>query len=180
MKKHLMLSALILLLSACGWHLRGTNQADLNVDSVYITADRGLSDFVIELKRALAVNQVSTPDLASNADYSIALSNEKKTRRAVSVGNDALVTEYELSLSIDYLITSKQGDLLVPVTKAEVIRSYEFDRNAMVAKSEEENLIKAEMQNTLIQQILRQLRFVSQAEKSSSLTPGEENGQATP
>lgn len=190
MKKHLSLSSsillplilmpLILLQSACGWHLRGTQQTDLNIDSVYLIADNSFSSTFIEMKRALEINQIKTPELASNADYSIALNNERQSRRAVSVGNDALVTEYELTLSLDYRIANKNGDILVPTSTAEVVRSYEFDRNAMVAKSEEEELILSEMQSTLIQQILRQLRFVSQADTTSTVNSGDINGQTAP
>ena len=180
MKKQLLLSALLLLLSACGWHLRGANQVDLDINSVYIRAENVTSNMASDLKRALTVNRIAVTDSSTGADYAIFLSHERNSRRAVSVGNDALVTEYELTLSIDYRIEDSGGKIVAPKRKAEVIRSYEFDRNAMVAKAQEESLILSEMQNAIIQQILRQLRFVSQSRSTAPTQTDSSNGQTAP
>ncbi|WP_439134366.1 LPS-assembly lipoprotein LptE [Pseudomaricurvus sp.] len=179
------------LLSACGWHLRGSMSMPLDLESVFVTADDSHGSLITDLKRTLVSNNVTTTDNSAEAQYSIILSNEEQDRRTVSVGNDALAAEYELNMSVDYRITNQAGEE-VANNNASTYRSYTFNRDAVVAKSEEERLIKQEMRNNLVQQILRRLRFVSQEQaqstnpseavepSSSAINNSETNGQTAP
>ena len=179
MRNALIVTCLSLLICACGWHLRGASSKDIDVDSVYVGADDAFGTLAEELNRALTASNIKAAESPQAASYSIYLSNEDKDRRAASVGNDALVTEYELTQSVDYRI-ERAGEILVPTTRAEVSRTYEFDRNAMVAKGEEEVLIQREMQSTLIQQILRRLRFLVRATEQPSTDEPASSGDAKP
>lgn len=155
------------LLSACGWQLRGAMNMPLDIDNVYVAAQDTHGTLVHTLTRALESNNVAVSDTASDSQYRILLSNEKQDRRTVSVGTDALASEYELSMSVDYVIQNRVGENLTEQTTASAFRAYDFDRNAVVAKNEEERLILNEMRSNLVQQILRRLRFVSQAPESA-------------
>lgn len=182
------------LLSACGWHLRGSMSMPLDLDTVFVTAEDSHGALITDLKRTLASNNVTTTGQSADAQYSIMLSNEKNDRRTVSVGNDALAAEYELNMSVDYHITNQAGEE-VASNNATTYRSYTFNQDAVVAKAEEERLIQQEMRNNLVQQILRRLRFISQ-EQAESTNPAdaetsapatdtdvdnsEANGQAAP
>ncbi len=178
MKQLIAASCLLLgacLVSACGWHLRGSIGADLAIDSVYVKADNQHGELASELRRALAANKVSVSQDAGSAQYQISLSKERRDRRVVSVGNEALASEYELTLSVNYLLTDRAGMVLAPTSEALALRSYNFDRNAVVAIAEEEKLIERELRANLIQQIIRRLQFVSQAAAAVG-----EDGQAAP
>ena len=179
MRNALIASCLSLLLSACGWHLRGSSVNDIDIDSVYVDADNVYGDIVSEMNRALTSSRITPAASPGAADYSIYLSDEDEDRRSASVGNDALVTEYELTLSTNYRI-ERGGRILVPTTRAEVSRTYEFDRNAMVAKAEEEQLILDEMKSALVQQILRRLRFLVRSVDSDTADQPAADGDAEP
>ncbi len=163
------------LVSACGWHLRGSSSVPLNIDSVFVTAEDSYGSLISTVKQSLASNQVAAAQSSAEAQYTIILSNEENDRRTVSVGNGALAAEYELTMSIDYVIQDSSGKALIEKSTATSIRAYDYDRNAVVAKNEEENLIKAEMRNNVAQQILRRLRFVSleQNKKAAQPAPAE-------
>lgn len=172
------------LLSACGWHLRGSMSMPMDLESVYVTAEDSHGALITDLKRTLVSNHVATTDNSAEAQYSIALGNEERERRTVSVGNDALAAEYELNMSVDYQITNQAGEVIAS-NNATTYRSYTFDRDAVVAKAEEERLIEQEMRNNLVQQILRRLRFVTQEQSTSGPSTDapadtETNGQTAP
>ncbi len=171
------------LLSACGWHLRGSMDIGLDLDNVYVSAEDTHGSLVNLLKRTLIANNVTVVPQPEQADYRIFLSNEEQNRRTVSVGNEALAAEYELILEVDYRIENQAGEPLVPQATATGIRSYTFDPNAVAAKAEEERLILDELRYNLVEQILRRLRFVSQqtAETDSSATETvDTDAQAAP
>ncbi len=172
-KRLLLLSGMALVLSACGWHLRGTTNTDLDLNSVFISAENTHGDLATELKRYLKSSNVEATDSSTGADYHLYLSNERQERRTASVSTDALVSEYELSSSVDFRVVNKSGEEVIPLTIAQAIRSYEFDRNAVVAKAEEEKLVQREMRNNLIQQILRRLRFINSPSKTDPSANGK-------
>jgi len=78
-----------------------------------------------------------------------------------SLSIDALANEYELTMKAVYNIRSATGENILPKALATVTRTFEHDPNDALSKSEEERLLKREMQADLIRQIIRQLRFIS-------------------
>ncbi len=167
------------LLTACGWHLRGSTSVPLVIDSVFVSAEDSHGALVTDLKRTLEASDVALASSTSEGQYRIYLSRESTQRRTASVGGDALAAEYELTMSVDYRIENAAGEAISPVSTAKSFRSYDFDRNAVVAKAEEERLIQQEMRSDLVQQILRRLRFISQQPASEPAAPAAENdGQA--
>ncbi len=174
MKKLIIAFIAATMVSACGWHLRGHSSTPLDINSVYITAEDSYGPLVSSLKQSLASVQVADAEKSSDAQYTITLSNEQLDRRTVSVGNDALAAEYELTLSVDYAIQDREGNILSKKSTASSLRAYDFDRNAVVAKNEEERLIISEMRNNVVQQILRRLRFISQAQAKQPAATAEQ------
>lgn len=175
------------LVSACGWHLRGSSNVSLNIESVFVTAEDSYGSLVSTVKQSLTSNQVAAAQSSSEAQYTIVLSNEKHDRRTASVGNNAFAAEYELTISVDYVIQDSSGQALTEKSTATSVRTYDYDRNAVVAKNEEENLIKNEMRNNVAQQILRRLRFVSLEQNKQATQPApaetvesESDGQTAP
>lgn len=158
MHKALIVSALVMLLGACGWHLRGSGEYSLDGAAVMLSADDRYGELARAMQRALGESDASRS--GREADFYLQLGREQRSRRAASVGNDALVAEYELTLAVDYRVAAAE-QVILPTSRALVTRTYEFDRNAIVAKSEEEELIVEEMRRELVAQILRRLTFVT-------------------
>lgn len=170
MKSFLLAGLIALLFSGCGWHLRGSGESQLSIDSLYLSSSDSYSAFNQQFRRALAAQGITLSDSPGDAEYTLSLGQEKRDRRTISVANDALASEYELTYGIRYRL-EKDGEVLLPSTVAEVSRTYEFDRNAIVAKSEEQELIYREMQADVIQQILRRLRFATESKAVGDTQP---------
>lgn len=175
MKNLLITCALCVMVSACGWHLRGSLSTQLDIESAYVQAQDTYGALATDLKRALTSNKVMLATTSSAAEYVIYLDHEQRDRRTVAVGNAALASEYELTLSARYKITAQDGRVIVDDT-ASAIRSYSVNANAIAANDEEEAIIAKELRNNLVQQILRRLQFATKASPSSS----QANGQTAP
>lgn len=163
------------LITGCGWQLRGQTALPEGTESIFISASDNHGQLMSEFTQLLNANQVVSAKSTQDAQYSIYIERERDDKRTVSVGNNTLAAEYELTMKVDYRIESSSGAILVPKATAEVARSYEYDRNDVIAKDEEERLIKAEMRRNLVQQILRRLRFTSQNASSVAETPSTDS-----
>ncbi|MEX1032102.1 MAG: LPS assembly lipoprotein LptE [Cellvibrionaceae bacterium] len=150
----------LVLISACGWHLRGTLALPEGLDTVYLNDQAGAEVLSRTMEELLTANQVKVATGHSNAQLVINILDYREDRRVVSIGGNTLVTEYELIARAIYSLEDGQGNVLLPSAEASVIRSYEFDENNVLGKAEEERLIQQEMRRELAQQIIRRLRFM--------------------
>lgn len=173
MKKLITLLLTVTLVSACGWHLRGSLNLPSDLKAIHISNQSGNSITQSELERLLAHNGIDRADSPAQAQYTIRLSNEREERRTISVDNSGLASEYELINEVDYTISDAQGALLAPLSTARVIRSFNFDRNDVIANNDEENLIRKEMRTQIAAQIINRLRFVTKPAAPA-------NGQTAP
>lgn len=172
MKKLLTLLLSTTLVTACGWHLRGSLLLPADLKSLYITAKDSHGNLVSDIKKLVQGYDINLANKRSDAQYSLIILQERDERRTISVGNDALASEYEITLAADYRIESNDK-IVVPIATATVSRSYDHDPDDVLSKSEEELLLRNEMRLDLIQQIIRRLSFATtnQTAPAAEATP---------
>lgn len=166
MKKILILLVMSTLVSACGWHLRGI-QSIGNIESLYLSAEDRHGSLAKEFQRFAEANEIALLDNPQDAQYRLMILRESDEKRTISVGNDALASEYEITLATDFRI-ERGEEVLIPNARASVSRSYNHDPNDILSSNEEEQLLRREMRVQLIQQILRRLRFATEDETTNS------------
>ena len=146
-----------LLLTGCGFHLR-TWDLDSNVSSARVTAENR-NALEEPLKRNLRSSGVNLVE--EDAHITIALLDEQRSRRSISVTDQARAAEYETSLAIQYEIRARDGGSLMQPRWIRALRVYRIDRNNLVGSSEEQALLEREMISDLVQQLMRSLDAVT-------------------
>ncbi len=159
MKKLTSLLLTTLMLTACGWHLRGSMDLPDNLNSIYVSSANSYDTLTRNLTQAIVSTGTSLATSKNKADYTITLLDQRETRRAVSLGGNGLASEYELTLEVDYRL-DHGNKLLSALETARTSRSYDYDQNAVLGKSEEEKIIREELNSELTRQILRRLQFL--------------------
>ena len=175
MKKQFRTSAnlLIVLLmttvvASCGWHLRGSGQKVNNISSVHISGIDKKSDFYRTLSRSLEAGKVTIADSHSEAKYRIVLTNKRSDRRTATVSSSARVSEYQLTELIDVMVFAANGRQVLPRTTMRTERFFDYDENDVQSKSEESKLLKKEMTDDLVRQIIRRLNAISNRSSSAA------------
>jgi len=163
-------------LSGCGWHLRGTGQVN-NISSVHISAAERYSDFYDALTRALEANDVEVVKNATQAQYSIVLLEQKSKRRTASVSVSARVSEYQLTEEASIVILDAGGNTLLPRSTLTTERYFDFDENDVQSKDFEADLLKREMRDDLIRQIITRLNAVANR-PATAPAPAEQDAAA--
>lgn len=178
MKKliHIALAGLLtaVMVTGCGWHLRGSGQTLNNISSVYVSAPNRQSDFYRSLIRALKASKIEITPSATGAQYSIVALNEKSSRRTATVSAGARVSEYQLTEAIDILILDADGKQLGSRTTLSAERYFDFDENDVQSKREETELLQREMRNDLVRQIINRLNAISNRTSAPSDTLAED------
>jgi len=159
-----------LLLSACGWHLRGYQPLPEELKTLYLEVPNENSKLTRSLRRSLKSMGVTLVDSAAQAKVTLVIDDIQHKRRTVSTSGRGKAAEYELTSILTYSIHDANGERLLGPDTISVEKVYLFDPDRVVGAFEEEQLLREEMQRDLITQLIRRYRAAkpSQANDSDS------------
>ena len=150
--------ALILLftisLAGCGFQLRGA--AKLPFDTVYVAAAGG--GIALDLKRNIqAGTDAKVVDDAKQAQALLQFTREERQKVILSLTATGRVREFQLHYIVGFRVVDNKGDVYVPQSTIELTRDITFNDADVLAKESEEQLLYRDMQNDMVQQIMRRL-----------------------
>ena len=149
--KKLSILGLILVISACGFQLRGDIQA--NFDSISISG--GTSGFNKTLQRKFRQAGITITS-ASDAEKIVEIIKNSFTKTILTLTGTGAVSEYQLDYIVTYRFKSKDGSWNLPVT-IETSRTYTYDDSDILAKDEEEKRLVSGMEDQLIKTMTTQI-----------------------
>lgn len=160
MKRNMLVIGLAVLLSACGFQLRGTGSAEFALKEIDLQARNAYGDTVKQLRELL---QNSGVKVHNGAPYRLFLANEQETQRTASVTSSARSAEYELTTKLDYEIRGEKNLLLLQ-DNLEVQTVYVHDENNLIGSGQESAQLRQEMRRELIQQLSLRLQLLTPAQ----------------
>lgn len=145
----------VLLLTACGFHMRG--QSGMPFEKLYIeTADPGTL-FIVELRRSLEASKVKLVKTAEQADVVLDIVSEISEKQILSLGGDGRVNEFRLSHRVSLRAYDLKQQEWIPAEEIALRRDYSYDDARILAKEAEEILLFQSMRSDMVQQIMRRL-----------------------
>ena len=157
----LILSCVSVILSSCGFSLRGSDVLSSKLQVIQLDMEQPNSEFSRLLRRSLEVADVSIEAVAlTNSDSPVLLvSNERIVSRPITVNPRARAAQYEMRLSINIALGNAERYLISPETLM-VERIYFEDIANIAGTQEEVEIITAEMRRELVNQLMRRLEAV--------------------
>lgn len=155
----LLLISALLLLSGCGFHLRGNIDLPADLKTMHVQGASKYSDFGVELRRNLRSNGVEVVDSASAAKVVLKISNSVYNRRLLTAsGATGKVAEYELLYTLIVSLHDRKGTQLLAPQRLRQLRDYTFDRDSVLGKSNEEASLRKDMERDMARQVLNRLQ----------------------
>lgn len=147
-------------LAGCGFHLRGTLSGKLPYKTMYIALPE-TADVNIWLQRYIkAGGDTEIVDDAQSADAVFQQMTDSRQKTILSVNAQGRVREYRLQLTYRFRVNDSRGRTLVPPNEISLTRDITFDDSNILAKDLEEGLLWRDMNNDLVNQIMRRLSIV--------------------
>jgi LPS-assembly lipoprotein len=151
----LVILLLTVTLAACGFQLRGSYT--LPWDTLYIGFPENTPIYA-DIKRGIeASTQTRIVTDPKKAQASFIVLADLPTRTILSLNAAGQVREFQLTRSFVYKIQDTSGKELVPSNQIILQREMTFDDAHLLPKEAEEVMIQREMQQDLVQQLLRRL-----------------------
>mgnify|MGYP006223909811 FL=1 len=113
-----------------------------------------------ELRRALSTYGVHSGVTKAESKYVVVIVDFRQNTRIASINSSGRVAEYQLNEDVDFYITDAEDNQILSLSTASVERVYEFREKDILASSNEEQRIRAEMRSELVRQILNRLRVL--------------------
>lgn len=150
-----------LLLSACGYHLRGALELPANMKNVYV--EGGSSPLLEQFKQVMKSSSTQLASSRKDAGIVVKIANEQFNRRVLSLSARGKSNEFELEYRLDYEFADAKDAVLMPRQSVEVRREYYNDQQFVIAKDQEEAVIRNEMYQQAVQTIVNRARVVLEA-----------------
>ncbi len=155
----------VLVLSGCGFHLRGKIPLPPELSVVYIKSnDLRLAD---QLQVGLTGSGATITKSKDKATAVLTIYNVGLNRRIQSVGGLGRVREYSLRLTVTFDIRTKDGKEVLPRQDVSLTRDYSFTETQVVGKSVEEEIITKELRRDIVFEIIRRVRFKLKSKSNS-------------
>jgi LPS-assembly lipoprotein len=159
-KKSVML-LVILLLSACGYHLRGALNLPEGLKTVYLQG--GSAQLQGYLKRALKASSAQLASSPEQAGFIINIVQEDFSRRVLSLSSRGRSNELELYYRLEYELAKPGNVLLMARQPLEIRREYFNNQQDIIAKDNEEAVIRSEMYQQAVRTIITRAQIILEA-----------------
>lgn len=163
-RRRLLLGAAGLLglaLGGCGFRLRGPQRMEFATIHIGVSA---LSDFGAVLRRQIATTESTTVvEDPAQAEARLQILANERDREILSLTGRGKVREYQLTQRLRFQLLDKAGAAIIPPTELLARREYTFDDAQILGKAQEEALLYRDMQDDLVQQLMRRLAAAKRA-----------------
>jgi LPS-assembly lipoprotein len=143
-------------LSACGFHLQGHKPLPEVRRVAYVQAKDRQSDFVQDLRKELLSSGARLTTTSEEATAVVHVVNDDFTRRVLSVSASDQPAEYELTYTVRFSVSTADKELLA-VQEVSGVRDYTFDETILLAKENEEAILREALAHDLADVVMRRL-----------------------
>lgn len=149
------------MLSACGFKLRGTVLgSDLPFKSIYIAVPES-SPLGNELRRYIrGSGELEIKPTPEGAEAILDITSEIREKVILSLNSQGRVREYVLYYHVTIRVRDSNNAVLLEPTQITLKRNISYNESQVLAKEAEEAMLYRDMQSDLVQQILRRLAAI--------------------
>jgi LPS-assembly lipoprotein len=148
--------AALLACGACGFHLQGSQPLPAVLHVAYVQAKDRQSDFVQDLRKELLASGARLTTSSEDATAVVHVVNDDFTRRVLSVSASDQPAEYELTYTVRFSVSAADRELLA-VQEVSAVRDYTFNETILLAKENEEAILREALAHDLADVVMRRL-----------------------
>jgi LPS-assembly lipoprotein len=153
--------AAVVLLSACGFQLRGEAKLPADMQRVHVAVSDAFSPLKRDVEAALARSGANVESAPGEHIAEITLSALSLAPVVRSVGANASVNEFSMVYHVELGIRGSDGKTLLTPQVIEHSREYTFDQTQAIGSNAEQDEIKKSMERDMVDAIMRKIDAVA-------------------
>jgi LPS-assembly lipoprotein len=161
-----LLALVIVGLSACGFQLRGSYALPFDTLHIGIAETNELHAQIRRNVEAGSATRIVSA--AKEADASLSVLLDQPLKKILSLDASGRVREFQLERTFSFRVLDAKGGVLIAPSQIVVRRDITFSDAQVLSKEAEEALLWRDIQNDLVQQLLRRLATAKPAAATPS------------
>ena len=145
----------VLWLAACGFHLRGAYT--LPFQPLYIDLPRTAELRALLARSIAASSDVRLVDTQKDAQATFLVTGDTQVKNILSISSAGQAQSYQLVRNFSFRLIDVKGRNWLPPSHIVLTRDITFNNDLVLSKESEETLLWRDIQNDLVQQVLRRL-----------------------
>ena len=155
-QKKLIAILLLLVITSCGFHLRGMTEISFKTISL---EGKELS-LTKNLKKILNTNKVAIVSSTENPELRVELLSEESEKRILSLSGQGLVREFEIFYRVRYRIKTSDSEIWSQENIIETRKDFTYSDSNLIGKEEEERQLNEAMRNEAITNLFNQIQVI--------------------
>ena len=151
-----LLAGAVLLLPACGFQLRGLKPMPEVFKVTCVQSPDDQTDFVQDLRKSLLTSGSKLTATCTDATAVVDILTDKVVEKVLSVSARNLPREYELTHTVRFKVSAGAKELL-DAQEISGTRDYSFDETRLLAKENEEAILRQALASDLANIVMRRL-----------------------
>ncbi len=155
-QKKLIAILLLLVITSCGFHLRGMTEISFKTISL---EGKELS-LTKNLKKILNTNKVAIVSSTENPELRVELLSEESEKRILSLSGQGLVREFEIFYRVRYRIKTNDSEIWSQENIIETRKDFTYSDSNLIGKEEEERQLNEAMRIEAITSLFNQIQVI--------------------
>jgi LPS-assembly lipoprotein len=155
-QKKLIAILLLLVITSCGFHLRGMTEMSFKTISL---EGKELS-LTKNLKKILNTNKVAIVSSTENPELRVELLSEESEKRILSLSGQGLVREFEIFYRVRYRIKTSDSEIWSQENIIETRKDFTYSDSNLIGKEEEERQLNEAMRIEAITSLFNQIQVI--------------------
>ena len=155
-QKKLIAILLLLVITSCGFHLRGMTEISFKTISL---EGKELS-LTKNLKKILNANKVAIVSSTENPELRVELLSEESEKRILSLSGQGLVREFEIFYRVRYRIKTSDSEIWSQENIIETRKDFTYSDSNLIGKEEEERQLNEAMRIEAITSLFNQIQVI--------------------
>ena len=156
-QKKLIALLMLLIISSCGFHMRGMTEISFKTISL---EGKELS-FIKDLKKVLNRNKVAIVSSTENPELRVELLSEESEKRILSLSGQGLVREFEIFYRVRYRVKTIDSEIWSQENIIETRKDFTYSDSNLIGKEEEERQLNEAMRNEAITNLFNQIQLTN-------------------
>ena len=149
----------LVLLSGCGFHLRGGVELPTVMEQTFLSGVPVDSALGVEIGNVLTRHGGIVVAEQGSATATLIINSEKIDKTVIGVDSSGKASEYELRLTLSYRLLDSEKKELVGQQSVRVVRILRFDSSNVLSSETEESELRQEMRRSAVRQMINRLRI---------------------
>jgi len=158
------IAAIFLMLTACGFQLRGDHELPQPLHRLYLEADNPYGSLESSLRRTLRSSDVILTNTAQVASVTLKLYKPIQTNTNTTMGPSSQSRAFALTYQVRYALVDPQGHILLGPENLATSRSLILSANQLPQSNNQSDVLKHEMERDIINQLYNRLNSEQVAE----------------